>query len=158
VPIGQHTCIPDGVPRLMLAPYPIQILQRPELVTVLHEKQHMVRLIYMNRNHPQDPEPSYNGEAVGKWEGDTLVVRTVALKPNTVIDATGIPHSDAMQITERFALQDEGKTLRDEVTVQDLKTFTKAWSFTLQFEKRPGERLMEDVCTFGPPQRDRLNN
>jgi hypothetical protein len=155
VPIDQTRCLPEGMPRLMLARYPLQILQRPEQVTLLHERMHMVRLITMNRAHPEEPEPTYNGHSVGRWEGDTLVVETIGFNDATVIDATGIPHSGALRIVERFSLRDRGRTLRDVVTIEDPTTFSRPWSFTIDFDRRPEVRLMEDVCTFGPPQRDR---
>jgi hypothetical protein len=159
VPEGNRPCIPDGMPRLMLARYPFQILQRPTQITIVHERDHMVRLIYMNESQPDDLEeldPFYDGHSVGKWDGDALVVDTAGIKPNTVIDKTGIPHSDEMRLTERFTLRDGGKTLRDRITVADAKTFSKPWSFTVDYAKSPNVELMDDVCPFGPPQRDLL--
>ncbi len=159
VPEGNRPCIPDGMPQLMLARYPFQILQRPTQITIVHERDHMVRLIYMNESQPDDLEeldPFYDGHSVGKWDGDALVVDTAGIKPNTVIDKTGIPHSDEMRLTERFTLRDGGKTLRDQVTVVDAKTFSRPWSFTVDYAKSPNVELMDDVCPFGPPQRDLL--
>jgi hypothetical protein len=152
---GAHRCLPEGLPRLMLAPYPIQILQRPEQITILHERMHMVRFLYLDREMRKDAEPTFNGESIAHWEGDTLVVETAALRPETVIDGSGIPHSDELRVHERFSLRDGGQTLRDEITIDDPATFSRRWSFPIDFDRRPGIRLMEDVCTFGPPQRDR---
>jgi hypothetical protein len=149
-------CLPDGVPRLMLARYPLQILQRPEQITLLHEKMHMVRPIYMQDSHPDELEPTYNGDSIGRWDGDTLVVDTLGFNDLTFIDATGIPHSDALHVTERLSLHDRGNTLRDVITIEDPKSFQKPWSFAVDFARRDDVRLMEDVCTFGPPQRDRV--
>jgi hypothetical protein len=109
-------------------------------------------------DHPADVDPAYGGDSTGKWEGDTLVVDTIALKPNSVIDKTGIPHSDQLHVTERFSLKDGGKTLVDRVTMEDPKTFTRPVSFAIDFAKHPEAQLMEDVCTFGPPPRDSLKN
>jgi hypothetical protein len=153
--VEQNKCLPPGVPRLMLARYPFQILQRPEQVTFLHEKMHLVRLIYINKDHPADVDLAYDGDATGKWEGDTLVVDTTSFKPNSVIDKTGIPHSDELHVVERFSLKDP-KTLVDQVTLEDPKTFTGPVKFAIEFAKHPEEHLMEDVCTFGPPMRDTL--
>jgi hypothetical protein len=156
-PQGNQPCIPLGLPRLMLAPYPFQILQRPTQVTFIHERMHMFRLIPLNKQQPKDLEeldPAYNGHSVAVWEGDTLVVDTAGLKGNTLIDKTGIPHSDNMRLLERFTLTDGGQTLTDRVTVTDPETFSKPWSFTLAFAKRPDVQLMDDVCTYGPPERD----
>jgi hypothetical protein len=154
-PEGTLTCMPDGMPRLMLAPYPIQILQRAEQVTILHERQHMIRLIYMARPRPEEDEPAYNGYSTGRWDGEALVVETVGLKGGTVMDATGAPQSDQGRIIERFTVEDGGQTLRVAAEVQDPVVFTAPVRFTLDYQRRPDVRLMEDVCTYGPPQRDR---
>jgi hypothetical protein len=155
VPLGQHSCMPEGVPRLMLARYPIQVLQRAELVTILHERMHMVRFLFLDRPHRVDTEPTYNGESVARWAGDALQVETIAFLPGTALDGTGIPHSGALRVRESFTLRDAGRVLRDEVTIEDPETFTRPWTFAIDYERRSDVRLMEDVCTFGPPQRDR---
>ncbi len=156
-PPGNGPCLPEGMPRLMLARYPFLILQRPNQVTIIHERMHLARLIYLDREQPADLgelDPWFDGHSVGKWEGDALVVDTAGLKANTVVDRTGIPHSDAMRLTERFTLEDGGETLRDAITVTDPETFSKPWSFTIDYAKRPDVTLMDDVCTYGPPERD----
>jgi hypothetical protein len=153
--VEHNKCLPPGVPRLMLARYPFQILQRPEQVTFLHEKMHLFRLIYIDKEHPHF-DLSYDGESVGKWDGDTLVVDTTDFKDESVIDKTGIPHSDELHVVERFSTKDRGKTLVDQVTMEDPKTFTQPVTFSIEFAKAPKEELMEDVCTFGPPMRDTL--
>jgi hypothetical protein len=150
----KNRCLPPGLPRLMLARYPFQILQRPEQVTFLHERMHLVRLIYLDKDHPEDPDPSYDGNSIGKWDGDTLVVDTIAFKPNTVLDATGIPHSEKLHLVERFRLRHRGATLIDRVTLDDPVIFTRPVTFDIEFAKHPEVELMEDVCSFGPPMRD----
>jgi hypothetical protein len=154
--IEHNKCLPPGVPRLMLARYPFQILQTPAQVTFVHEKMHLVRLIYIDKPHPDDIDLTYEGSSTGKWDGDALVVDTISLKDNTVIDKTGIPHSDQLHVTERFSLKDGGKTLLDQVTMEDPKVFTKPVSFDISFAKHPEAHLMQDVCSFGPPMRDTL--
>jgi hypothetical protein len=156
---GNQPCVPEGMTRLMLARYPFQILQRPTQVTFVHERMHLVRLIYLTEQLPKDIDdldPWYDGHSVGHWDGDTLVVETAGFKSNSWIDKTGIPHSDEMRTTERFALADGGKILRDEMTVEDPKTFSKPWSMTIDYVKSPNVQLMDDVCTYGPPERDAL--
>jgi hypothetical protein len=157
VPIGQNPCMPEGMPRLMLSPYPLQILQRPEQITFLHERMHMVRFIYMRSGIPDDVDQSYVGYSTGRWEGGALVVETTHFSDQTVIDSTGIPHSDAMRIIERLALRGGGKLLSDTVTVDDPQFYTRPWSITIEFQRRSDVRLMEDVCTFGPPQRGKVS-
>lgn len=155
-PPKERDCLPEGTPRLMLSRYPFQILQKPEQLTMLFERQHMVRFVYMGRPIPADLDPTYLGFSAGTWAGDALVVETAAFNDVTMIDGTGIPHSDAMRLSERFTLIDGGQTLRDEVTVTDPKSFSRPWSFAIDFARAPGIRLMEDVCTFAPPQRDTM--
>jgi len=157
IPPKERDCLPEGTPRLMLAPYPLQILQRPEQVTMLFEREHMVRFVPIDQPLPADPDPTYLGSSVGRWTGDALTVDTIGFNDITLIDRTGIPHSDAMRLSERLSLRDGGATLHDEVTVTDAKSFTRPWTFAIDFARATGVRLMEDVCTFGPPQRDTMD-
>lgn len=152
--IEENKCLPPGTPRLMLARYPLILIQKPGQVTLLHEKMRLFRLIFIDKAHEQDPDPSYSGESVAKWDGDTLVVDTIALKPNTVIDKTGIPKSDQSHIVERLSLSDGGATLLDKVTVEDPKIFTRPVTFTIAFARADNVELMEDDCLYGPPPRD----
>ena len=141
-------CSPHGVPRIMGAPFPIKIMQTQDEVVLLHEAHHLNRIIYLNEQHPKDLDPTYLGHSIGHWEGDALIVDTVALNDKTVIDRNGITHSDVLHVIEKFTLADDGKLLRDFITVDDPKTFTKPWSYTIEFNKRPDIRLMEYVCDY----------
>jgi hypothetical protein len=156
--VEHNKCLPPGVPRLMLARYPFEILQTPDQVTFVHEKMHLARLIYIDKSHPDGIDLTYEGDSTGKWDGDALLVDTISLKANTVIDKTGIPHSDELHVVERFSLKDGGKTLVDRVTMEDPKTFTRPVSFDIDFAKHPEVKLMQDVCSFGPPMRDTLKD
>jgi hypothetical protein len=85
-------CLPMGLPRFMIAvPYPMEILQLPTRVMIIHEGPQVMRQIYMNRQHPKDLDPSYSGDAIGKWEGDTLVVDTIGFNDKTWLDGGGLP-------------------------------------------------------------------
>src|SRR5579872_1357160 len=70
-------CLPEGVPRIMFVPEPMEILQLPTRILIIHESIQVLRQIYMNRQHSDDSYPTYSGDSVGKWEGDTLVVDTI---------------------------------------------------------------------------------
>ena len=85
------------------------------------------------------------------------MVETTHFNDQTVIDGTGIPHSDAMRIVERFSLHGGGSLLRDSVTIDDPRYYVRPWSFNIEFQRRSDVRLMEDVCTFGPPQRAKVS-
>ncbi len=156
--VEANKCLPPGTPRLMLARYPLVLVQQPEQVTLIHEKMRLFRRIFIDKAHETDPDPTYGGESVAKWDGDALVVDTIAMKPNTVIDKTGIPRSDKSHIVERLSLKDGGATLVDQVTLDDSKIFTRPVSFTIEFAKADKVELMEDDCLDGPPPRDAVTS
>jgi hypothetical protein len=139
-------CTPHGIPRLMGAPFPVKVMQTKTEVVFLHEAHHLIRTVYLNEQHPKDLDPTYLGHSIGHWEGATLVVDTVGLNDKTVIDRNGITHSDALHVIEHFSLASGGKLMRDLITVDDPKTFTKPWSYTIEYDRRPDIRLMEYVC------------
>ena len=139
-------CLPHGIPRLMASPYPILILQSPGQVTFVHEVAHNIRLIYLDQPHPEDPDPTYLGHSVGRWEGDTLVVDTIGLNDKTQIDEEGITHSDKLHVVERFRKINGGTQLEDLITMEDPVTFTRPWTARRVYEWRPDIRLMEYVC------------
>src|SRR5256885_1929297 len=90
-------CVPDGIPRVMASPYPFEIIQAPPgQVTMVHELNHQIRVIAMDKPLPSFeeliPYPFYNGHSVGHFEGDTLVIQTRGFNEKTFLDATGAPH------------------------------------------------------------------
>ena len=105
-------CLPPGMPRasLSVAPYPFEILQTPGQVTFILEAMNVVRRIHLNRDHPNYVEPSWNGDAVGHWEGDTLVIDTIGLNAKSTMDKIGTPMSTAMHITERIRRNRAGQS------------------------------------------------
>jgi hypothetical protein len=139
-------CFPHGIPRLMASPYPIQIIQSPGQITFVHEVGHNIRLIYMDEAHPKDLDKTFLGHSVGRWEGDTLVVDTVALNDRTQIDEEGITHSDKLHVVERFRKINGGTQLENLITIEDPETFTRPWTTRRTYEWRPDIRLMEYVC------------
>lgn len=144
-------CVPPGVPRIMWVPKPMMILQTVRKVTFVHEYQHILRHIYMDEPAPDpaDLDPTFLGESVGRWDGDTLVIETVGLNDQTVLDRDGMPHSPAMRVTERVRLIDGGKHLEDQVTIDDPETFTAPWTARVVFERaKPDVQLQEYHCTL----------
>lgn len=123
-------CFPPGTPRSMIMPYPFEIVQLPNVIYILFEFGSGIRRIYTDgRKHPDDIAPAWMGHSVGTWQGDTLVVDTVGLRPETWIDPTGVPHSDALHMVERFR-RSKADTLEVQFTFDDPKTFTKPWGGT----------------------------
>jgi hypothetical protein len=105
------------MPAIMGHPYPYEFLLTPGKVTIVSEAYMQVRHIYTDgRPLPADPDPTFNGTSIGRWDGDTLVVETIGFSPLTTI-ARNTPHSDKMRIVERFRLDrpghDVGRNDRD---------------------------------------------
>lgn len=104
-------CMPLGTPRNILttASYPIEILQRPEQITVIFDGRGDVRRIFLDdRGHPADPVPNWMGHSIGMWEGEKLSVDTVAMTAESRLTADGLPHSEAMRIGETWRLVERG--------------------------------------------------
>jgi hypothetical protein len=140
------SCLPPGIPRIMLIPFPIQIVQTPALIVMIFEYDHFVRQIYMDRReHPKDLDLTWMGDSIGRWERDTLVVDTVGLNDKTWLDQVGHPHSDALHVVERIRRPDHD-TLVDDITIDDLKAYTKPWTGQQIFKLKPNWRLIEYVC------------
>jgi hypothetical protein len=145
MPDSTIACLPHGVPRIMYTPYPMQIVQRPEVVVFLFEVNHNIRLAYMNEQLPADPDPTYMGSSIARWDGNTLVVETNGLNSKIQIDRAGLPQSQATRITERFNLVDGGAKLVNKITVTDNTLYSAPWSHTVEY-KKADYRLLEYVC------------
>jgi hypothetical protein len=148
-----QTCKPHGLPRILFAAYPIEILQEPKQITFVHEIHHMPRMVYLDMSLPklEDLDPNWMGVSVGRWDGDTLVIESQGFNDLTTLDTAGLPHSTDMHLSERIRKLD-ADTLEDLITVADPKTFTRAWSTRVTFRRQPGLRLKEYVCTDSNPE------
>jgi len=138
-------CLPHGVPRVMMAPLPIEIFQTRDRVLIEQESLNEMRQIHMNRGHRVDPDPSYNGDSIGHWEGKVLVVDTTGFNDITWLDHGGLPHSDQLHVIERIQRIDHD-TLRDDFTIEDPKTYTKIWTTSQGYKLHPDWELEENVC------------
>jgi hypothetical protein len=128
----------------------MMILQTARKVTFVHEYQHVLRHIYMDEPLPaaEDVDPTYMGESVGHWEGDTLVVETIGVNDKTVLDRDGMPHSATMRVTERLRLIDGGRRLEDVVRIDDPATFSAPWTARVVFDRKPNVQLEEYNCVL----------
>jgi len=139
-------CLPDGMPQMMFAIYPLEILQTKGQVTMIEEAYSQVRRVYLDK--PQlaidDVPPGYFGHSVGHWEGDVLVVDTVGVKEQ-VKGFKDLPHSDQMHIEERLQLLTPD-ILQDQVTIVDPKALVKPWSFTFAYQRVRNYEMLEYVC------------
>jgi len=139
-------CLPPGLPRTpMLGLFPQQIVQTPKQIVILYEYMNVFRVIPLNAKHPDDLIPSYMGNSVGHWEGDTLVVDVTGFNDKTWLSGTGTFHSDELHITERYTRVDKDQINYD-VTMVDPKVLTKPWNLHTTIMLREGTRLQEYVC------------
>ena len=139
-------CLPEGLPRVMFVPVPMEILQTSTRVVIIHEGVQVLREIYMNRQHPKDLDLTYSGDSIGKWEGDTLVADTIGFNDKTWVDSGGLPHSEALHVVERIRRVDHD-TLVDDFTIEDPKAFTKPIAVQQVYKLKPGWEVQEFVCT-----------
>ena len=147
-------CLYPGVTRITESPYPIEIVARPGRVAVLYEYMRTFRVIPTDgRKHGRDLNPTFFGESVGQWEGDTLVADVFALNEKSWLDASGTPHSDALHLIERYRLTD-AQHLEYEVTIDDPKFYTMPWKSTMTFTRRPDWELIEYACDENNKDRD----
>ena len=138
-------CVPPGMPEIMGWPYPIEFLYSPGRVTMAIESDSQVRRIYTDgRGHPADPDPTFNGDSIGRWEGDTLVIDTVALNTATEI-APGVGHSDQAHIVERVH-KTGPDALEIVTTIEDPKVLTAPWTTTSHFVRHREWTIEEYVC------------
>jgi hypothetical protein len=139
-------CLPAGIPRLhSFGLFPVQIVQTPRRVIILYEYMNVFRVIPLNAKHPDDAEPSYLGDSVGHWEGDTLVVDITNFNDKTWLLGAGTFHTDALHITERFTRVDKDQINYD-VVMEDPNVLTKPWPYHSTMMLREGTRLHESVC------------
>ncbi len=142
---GYTHCLPDGMPSMMMAMFPMEVVQSKGRVTIIEEAYNQVRRIYLDEKQMpiEDAEPGFWGHSVGHWEGNTLVVDTVGIKD--IVRVRDVPHSDQMRISERIHLIKPG-FMEDTVTVTDPVYLTGPWTWTWEYQAKPGYKLYEYVC------------
>jgi hypothetical protein len=149
-------CLPLGVPRIALVGlFPIEIVQTPTRIVILHEYMSVFRNIPLNAEHPPDLVPTYMGDSVGRWEGDTLVVDVVGFNDKGWLTGTGTLHSEVLHVTERFTRVDKDQINYD-VTMEDPKVFTGPWTIHTTWMRREGTRLQEYVCAENNVEMERF--
>ena len=141
-----HTqCLPDGIPADMLV-MTFKMIQAPREIVTLTEIGSPPRQIFTDgRGLPKDPDPSWMGNSVGKWEGDTLVVETNGLNDRGWLDGSGHPRSEQMHVTERYRRRDFGH-MDLEMTFDDPKYYTRPFTFKTGLRLIPDSDVLEYVC------------
>lgn len=142
---GYTHCQPDGMPTMMMAMFPMEVLQSRKQVTIIQEAYNQVRRIYLNEQLPaiEDAEPGFWGHSVGRWEGDTLVVDTVGIKE--YVRYRNAPHSDQMRIHERIRKLTPDH-FENVVTVTDPVYLSAPWKWKWVYQRRPNYKMFEYVC------------
>jgi hypothetical protein len=139
-------CIVGGVPRSDLVGYPFKILQVPGMVVILYEAVHAYRQIFTDgRAMPKDPNPTWFGYSVGRWEGDTFVVQTAGFNDKGWLDNAGKPATEQLHVTERFIRKDFGN-MDIQITIDDPKAYTKPWTVTQPLAFQADTELLEYIC------------
>jgi len=163
-------------PPFIFKQFTVQFVQQPDRILMLYSGDHEVRRVRMNAKHPSPLKPSWYGDSIGHYEGDTLVIDTVGVKvdrPYAMQDIFGTPYTDKLHIVERYRIRDyedvkdaidrnkkenwlfngdvwpkSGKFLQTEVTVEDPGVFTKPFSATVTYA--PTDPIPEGVCAENP--------
>jgi len=180
-PTPSSQCWPSGLPYIFFQ-VGMLMLQQPEKITILYLQDHEIRHVRMNQRHPEHVTPSWYGDSVGHYEGNTLLIDTVGIKtgPFAMIDMYGTPYTKALHVVERYRLLDyeaakeglernakenyrlapddnyRGKHFQLEFTVEDVGVFTVPWSATVTYRHRPAG-WPENVCaenTLFYPEKD----
>lgn len=139
-------CLPFGLLRSVGGPHPIQIIQDENYIVMLYEQNSWFHITPIDgRPHRTDPDPSWFGDSVGHWEGDTLVIDTVAFNGKTKVDTIGHPISDQLHTVERFTRTDLGH-IAYTVTIDDPKAYTKPWDSVRTWILRPEWEIEEYSC------------
>jgi len=177
-PTPSNRCWPSGVPYIFFQPG-MEMLQQPREIIFLYLRNHEFRHVRLNESHPARVTPSWYGDSVGHYEGDTLVIDTVGVKtdrPFAMVDMYGTPFSAALHVVERYRMVDyteaqaavarnlkqnarvpdtasdltyQGKRVQVVFTVEDEGVFTMPWSGAITYE-RPGMAWEENVCAENP--------
>jgi hypothetical protein len=139
-------CMPRGAPRIWTDDYYKRIIQTPERLIILTERNIQYRQIFTDgRPLPVDPNPVWNGYSTAKWDGDTLVVQTIGFRDDLWLDAWGSPLTSAAKVTEKFRRPSFGK-LEIEITVDDSKAYTKPWTVKLNQPLVADTELLDYIC------------
>ncbi|HSV21745.1 MAG TPA: hypothetical protein VLJ17_01805 [Xanthobacteraceae bacterium] len=140
------SCTHAGVPGFHLYGFqPLYFVQTPKEVVMIYSNDQQVRHVYLDVPHSANPTPSWYGESVGYYEGDTLVVDTIALNDRTFVNNFRTPHTEKLHVVERFKLVDDGKAMQVDITFEDPDAFNAPWSVVQRYDRiqRP---MVEEIC------------
>ena len=139
------SCLPAGPPQFMQSGGPFLFVQGRDKVVIIDEAGPGVRHVYLNVPHSRNVKPSWTGESVGRYEGDSLVIDTIGLNTKTGVDRFGTPHTEKLHVVERWRLVENGMTMRVDIEVDDSDTFYQPWK-TYQEYRRTDLPLQPEIC------------
>ncbi len=144
----ESLCIPGGIPRHNGSGLPFEVLQTSKKVAFLYFYTYYRLIPITNRRHSEDPDPTYFGEELGHWEGDTLVIDSIGFKDEKVwIDENANPHSDKLHVVERWTRPDEGH-IHVETLIDDPKFYTRPFTYSRTWiAGGPDDQLEEYACS-----------
>src|SRR5215471_9586249 len=142
---SSSSCLPSAIPNFLQDGGPYLIVQARDKIVMIDEAGPVVRHIYLNVPHSQNVKPSWTGESVGRYEGDTLVVDTIGISTKSLVDRFGTPHTNKLHVVERWSLVEQGSSLRVDVTVDDPDTFYQPWR-TYQLYQRTKRPIEAEIC------------
>jgi len=151
------TCLPAGIPASLFI-LTFKMIQAPREIVILHEDGDPARQIHTDgRPLPKDPQPSWMGYSVGKWEGDTLVVETIGFKEMSWLDLEGHPGSEALRIRETYRRRDFGH-MDLEVTLEDPKFYTRPFTIKTNLNLIPDSDVLENICAENEKDRAHIKS
>jgi len=140
------SCAAAGVPGFHLYGFqPLYFVQTPKEVVMIYSNDQQVRRVYLDVPHSANPKPSWYGESVGHYEGDTLVVDTIGLNDKTFVDNFRTPHTEKLHVVERIKLVDGGKKMQVDITFEDPDAFNAPWSVMQRYD-RVQRQMDEEIC------------
>lgn len=142
-------CWPAGMPESMTRVWPNQTIQLPTMIVMIQMLKHEIRWIYLDGRSHADPEikpPSYAGDSIGRYEGDTLVIETVNLQPKHHWVQSGVPAGPRLKIVERIKLLDGGNTLQNTLTMTDPDSWEGEWTSTKYWYRDDSVDAEEAFC------------
>jgi len=144
---ARSSCRPAGVPGFMAfgGGNPVYFIQTPKQIWMIYSGDQQVRRIYLDVPHSENPKPSWYGESVGHYEGDTLVIDTIGQNDRTVVDPYRTPHTERLHVVERWKMVEDGQAMEVTFTVEDTDTFNEPWSGTRRY-RRVQQPMLEEVC------------
>lgn len=148
------TCRPTGVQDVVAPKSALLILQKPQKMYVITQENREVRFVHMQRPHPKKVVPTYSGDSIGRWEGNTLVIDTIGYNGKGQLDEVGNPHSDRLHVVERWTKSSDGNELAVEFTFTDPVYYTEPFQTVRHFQRVLGARVADYDCAENPRSDD----